>query len=58
MNRYGPPPAALDALRRGKPVDLLMHPYEAVDRLRDVYARTLGVETSELLTSRAASEVI
>ncbi|MGA9310010.1 MAG: hypothetical protein WBV74_06530 [Pseudonocardiaceae bacterium] len=49
---------ALDALRRVKPVNLLMHPYDAVDRLRDVYARTLGVETSELLTSRAASEVI
>ncbi|HEX5142368.1 MAG TPA: aminotransferase class I/II-fold pyridoxal phosphate-dependent enzyme [Mycobacterium sp.] len=58
VNRYGPPPAALDALRRVKPVDLLMHPYDAADRLRDVYARTLGVDADELLTSRAASEII
>ncbi|MGH3537725.1 MAG: hypothetical protein ACRDS0_26265 [Pseudonocardiaceae bacterium] len=50
--------AALDALRRVKPVDLLMHPYDAADRLRDVDARMLGVENSDLLTSRAASEII
>lgn len=58
VNRYGPPPAALDALRCVKPVDLLMHPYDAADRLRDVYAKTLGVDAGELLTSRAASEII
>jgi len=58
VNRYGPPPAALDALRCIKPVELLMHPYDAATRLREVYATTLGVDAGELLTSRAASEVI
>lgn len=58
VNRYGPPPAALEALRCVTPVELLMHPYDAADRLREVYASTLGVEASELLTSRAASEII
>jgi histidinol-phosphate/aromatic aminotransferase/cobyric acid decarboxylase-like protein len=58
VNRYGPPPAALDALRCIKPVDLLMHPYDAAERLREVYATTLGIDAGELLSSRAASEVI
>jgi hypothetical protein len=58
VNRYGPPPAALHVLRHMKPVDLLIHPYDAAGRLREVYARTLGVDACELLTSRATSEVI
>jgi histidinol-phosphate/aromatic aminotransferase/cobyric acid decarboxylase-like protein len=58
VNRYGPPPAALHVLRQMNPVDLLIHPYDAADRLREVYARTLGVDACELLTSRATSEII
>lgn len=56
VNRYGPAPAALDARRCVEPGHLLVHPYDAAQRLREVYAKALGVDADELLTSRAVSE--
>lgn len=56
VNRYEPAPAALNALRCVEPGHLQMHPYDAAQRLREVYATTLGVDADELLTSRTVSE--
>ena len=54
VNRYGPPPATLDALRCIKPVDLLMHPYDAAERLREVYATMLGIDAGDERCVRGA----
>lgn len=58
VNRYGPAPAAVDALHSVAPADILMHPYDAADRLCRAYAAVLGVDPGELRASRAASEII
>ena len=41
--RYGPPPAALDALRDLPAAVLRRHPYGADDVLADAYGAYLGV---------------
>lgn len=56
--RYGPPPAALDALRTTPAHVLRHHPYEAVDLLRAAYAVFLGVRADELTVGRGASELL
>ena len=47
VNRYGPGPAALDALRCVTPGHLLMHPYDVAELLRQMYATTLVVDAGE-----------
>jgi histidinol-phosphate/aromatic aminotransferase/cobyric acid decarboxylase-like protein len=58
VNRYGPAPAAVVALRAIEPQDILLHPYDAADRLKDVYVWATGVEADDLIAGRGASEFI
>jgi histidinol-phosphate aminotransferase len=58
VNRYGPAPAAVAALHAIEPPDILLHPYDAADRLKDVYAWATGVEADDLVAGRGASEFI
>src|SRR5829696_2543412 len=58
VNRYGPAPAALDALHSIAGDDILLHPYDARERLRALYAWALGVEEDDLLAGRGTSEFI
>ncbi len=58
VNRYGPAPAALEALRAIGPQDILLHPYDAAERLKAVYERAIGVDAGVLVAGRGASEFI
>ena len=48
INRYGPPPAVLDALRSLSADDLSTPPGDAAERLEEAYAGALGVDAGEL----------
>lgn len=58
VNRYGPPPAVLEALRTIEGDEIMYHPYDAPDRLKALYQWATGVDTSELLTGRGGTEFI
>jgi histidinol-phosphate/aromatic aminotransferase/cobyric acid decarboxylase-like protein len=58
VNRYGPAPAAVAALHSIEPQDILLHPYDAAARLKDVYVWATGVDTDDLIAGRGASEFI
>jgi histidinol-phosphate/aromatic aminotransferase/cobyric acid decarboxylase-like protein len=58
VNRYGPAPAAVAGLRAILPQDILLHPYDAAERLKDVYVWATGVEADDLIAGRGASEFI
>jgi histidinol-phosphate aminotransferase len=58
VNRYGPAPAALAALHAIEPADILMHPYDARERLIRLYAWATEVQEGEYLAGRGASEFI
>jgi len=58
VNRYGPPPAALEALHSIEAGDILLHPYDAPDRLKALYTWAVGVEGEDMLAGRGASEFI
>jgi histidinol-phosphate/aromatic aminotransferase/cobyric acid decarboxylase-like protein len=58
VNRYGPAPAALDALQAIEPRDILLHPYDAGQRLKAAYEWATGVDGKDLLAGRGASEFI
>lgn len=58
VNRYGPPPAVVELLRTIEPAELVLHPYDAADRLESVFAWATGVDGSELMAGRGASEFI
>lgn len=58
VNRYGPAPAAVAALHAVEPADIVLHPYDAAERLCAAYAAVLGVDAAQLRASRAASEII
>jgi histidinol-phosphate aminotransferase len=58
VNRYGPAPAALEALAAISPQDILMHPYDAQERLKRVYEWAVGVDPDDLVAGRGASEFI
>jgi histidinol-phosphate aminotransferase len=45
-------------MRAIEPQDILLHPYDAADRLRDVYVWATGVEADDLIAGRGASEFI
>jgi histidinol-phosphate/aromatic aminotransferase/cobyric acid decarboxylase-like protein len=58
VNRYGPAPAAVAALHSIRPQDILLHPYDASARLKDVYHEATGVDPDDLVAGRGASEFI
>lgn len=59
VNFYGPPPAALEALRSAiGPADLQIHPYAAAERMEALYARHLGVGANEIVAGRGTTEFI
>ena len=58
VNRYGPAPAAIAALRALSPDAVQMHPYDAADRLIELYRWATGVPHGSMLAGRGASEFI
>jgi histidinol-phosphate/aromatic aminotransferase/cobyric acid decarboxylase-like protein len=52
VNRYGPAPAALAALRAIEPADILLHPYEAAPQLIDLYRGATGVPDGGMMALR------
>jgi histidinol-phosphate/aromatic aminotransferase/cobyric acid decarboxylase-like protein len=58
VNRYGPAPAAVEALQAIEPQDILLHPYDASQRLKAAYEWATGVDGEELVAGRGASEFI
>lgn len=61
VNRYGPAPAAVAALREiaaegGN--SMVLHPYDAAERLVDVYRWATGVRGGAMIAGRGASEFI
>lgn len=58
VNRYGPAPAAIAALRAIEPADILLHPYDAAPQLIDLYREVAGVSDGAMITGRGASEFI
>ena len=58
VNRYGPAPAAIAALRGFEPADIVMHPYEAAPQLIDLYREATGVADGAMIAGRGASEFI
>ena len=58
LNRYGPPPAVLDALRSLSAADVAVVPSRAAARLEAAYAGVLGVSPEELIAGRGPSEFL
>jgi histidinol-phosphate aminotransferase len=58
LNRYGPPPAVLDAIRALSAADVALPPRHAAARLEAAYARVLDVDPAELLAGRGPSEFL
>jgi histidinol-phosphate/aromatic aminotransferase/cobyric acid decarboxylase-like protein len=58
VNRYGPAPAAIAALRAIEPADIVLHPYDAVPRLIELYREATGVLGGAMIAGRGASEFI
>jgi histidinol-phosphate/aromatic aminotransferase/cobyric acid decarboxylase-like protein len=58
VNRYGPAPAAIAALHAIEPADIVLHPYDAVPRLIELYREATGVHDGAMIAGRGASEFI
>jgi histidinol-phosphate/aromatic aminotransferase/cobyric acid decarboxylase-like protein len=58
VNRYGPAPAAIAALRGIEPADIVLHPYEAAPQLIELYREATGVADGAMIAGRGASEFI
>lgn len=58
VNRYGPAPAAIQALRSIGPQDIVLHPYDAAERLKAVYQWATGVDPADVTAGRGTSEFI
>ena len=58
VNRYGPAPAAIAALQSISPADVLLHPYDAAERLVDLYRWATGVRDGGFIAGRGSSEFI
>jgi histidinol-phosphate/aromatic aminotransferase/cobyric acid decarboxylase-like protein len=58
VNRYGPAPAAIAALRSISPAEVLLHPYDAAERLVELYRWATGVRNGAYVAGRGASEFI
>lgn len=58
VNRYGPAPAAVAALHSIPADDILLHPYDAAERIVELYRWATGVTTGTMIAGRGASEFI
>jgi histidinol-phosphate/aromatic aminotransferase/cobyric acid decarboxylase-like protein len=58
VNPYGPPKSALEALSHIDVDVIKRHPYGAPSRLEAVYAQRMGVDSRNVVATRAASEAI
>ena len=58
VNRYGPAPAAVAALHRIQPADIVLHPYDAADQMIDVYRWVTDVRYGAMIAGRGATEFI
>jgi hypothetical protein len=58
VNRYGPAPAAVLALHRIQPADIVLHPYDAADQMIDLYRWSTDVRYGGMIAGRGASEFI
>lgn len=58
VNRYGPAPAAVAALHSIPADEILLHPYDAAERIVDLYRWATGVTTGTMIAGRGASEFI
>ena len=58
VNRYGPAPAAIAALHSISAADILLHPYDAAEKLVDLYRWATGVRGGAMIAGRGASEFI
>lgn len=58
VNRYGPAPAAIEALHSIDRDQVLLHPYAAAERLIETYRWATGVNHGGMLAGRGASEFI
>jgi histidinol-phosphate/aromatic aminotransferase/cobyric acid decarboxylase-like protein len=58
VNRYGPAPAAIAALRAIEPADIVLHPYEAAPQIIDLYRGATGVPDGAMIAGRGATEFI
>jgi histidinol-phosphate/aromatic aminotransferase/cobyric acid decarboxylase-like protein len=58
VNRYGPAPAAVSALHQIQPADIVLHPYDAVDQMIDVYRWATDVRYGAMIAGRGATEFI
>jgi histidinol-phosphate/aromatic aminotransferase/cobyric acid decarboxylase-like protein len=52
VNRYGPPPAVVEALRALAAEDVATPPTDAAERLAAAYAALLGVDAGDLIAGR------
>jgi histidinol-phosphate/aromatic aminotransferase/cobyric acid decarboxylase-like protein len=58
VNRYGPAPAAVAALKAIEPSDIVLHPYDAAEQLVAAYRWATGVTDGAMVAGRGASEFI
>lgn len=58
VNRYGPPPAVVEALRSLGADDVALPPADAAARLQAAYAGLLGVDAGELVAGRGPSGLL
>ncbi len=58
VNRYGPAPAAVAALHSIPADDILLHPYDAAERIIELYRWATGVKSGAMIAGRGASEFI
>jgi histidinol-phosphate aminotransferase len=58
VNRYGPAPAAIAAIRHIQPADIVLHPYDAADQMIDLYRWATDVRYGAMIAGRGASEFI
>lgn len=58
VNRYGPPPAVVDALGALSAADLATPPTDAGERMVAAYAGALGVDAGELVAGRGPAAFI
>lgn len=58
VNRYGPAPAAVAALQSLPASDMVLHPYDAAERIVELYRWATGVDGGTMIAGRGASEFI
>jgi histidinol-phosphate aminotransferase len=58
VNRYGPPPSVMEALRSVRPAQLVAHPYGMDELFAETYAKFMGAEPEYLVPGRGITEFI